>query len=177
MTKFDEYRKKMRQKEKEFYHKIESRKEIIRGLADEALNRNDGAFKKLQIHDLFEQTYYAKEGVSTLNINTTKFELNRSTLLEMYEEITERIFPFITFNVVDGNGNIVSSSTVPWARFREMDDRPDLWEVRSSDEPAPKHMLYVSKSILSRYIYTSGQDNVHYVFTYYIGENAFQHLG
>jgi hypothetical protein len=102
--------------------------------------------------------------------SATAFELDKSTLEDMHLEITERLFPFITFNILDDNGVLVASNTIPWARFREVEDRPDLWEVRSNDDPVvTRHVLYLSQKVLSSYIFTQQNGPTHYVFTYYIG--------
>lgn len=96
-------------------------------------------------------------------------EKTKRTLAEMHLEITEGIFPAITFNHYEGKKKeLVSSTTIMWARFREVPDMPEIWEVRSNDsDTEPRQIIYITRNKMERYILKSEREGIHYTFAYY----------
>jgi hypothetical protein len=98
-----------------------------------------------------------------------KFKVGKSTLAEMHSEITEGIFPFICLIVTQDNA-LVSCITIPWARFRDVDEQPTILELRSNDvtdNSIPTHMAYLSKEIMKNYIFKSHEGTHYYSFEYH----------
>lgn len=96
-----------------------------------------------------------------------KFKEGKSTLAEMYEEISEGTFPFITFNTVTKeDGELLTSCTIPWARFREK-EVPGLWEVRSCDceeHKDERQNMFITKNAMAKFILDRVEGPVHYIF-------------
>ncbi|MEK5036189.1 hypothetical protein MKY96_32590 [Paenibacillus sp. FSL R7-0302] len=93
-----------------------------------------------------------------------KFKEGRSTLAEMCEEITEGLFPFVTFRVFVGS-SMASCVTIPWCRFRPYQNA--FWEVRSCDCGGtycghPTQTLYMEKSSTKEYVFSKVQDGVYF---------------
>jgi hypothetical protein len=99
-----------------------------------------------------------------------KFKEGKSTLAEMYEEITEGVFPFINFQVWSKNGNLVMHVPIPWARFREDTENPNIWEVRSTDcdptcECCNHTHIFITKAQMKSFIYSGSKNIAHYQFS------------
>jgi Asp-tRNA(Asn)/Glu-tRNA(Gln) amidotransferase C subunit len=107
-----------------------------------------------------ERRYVMSDNVVKLQ----RFRIGKSTLAEMCEEITEVSYPFITLNICDSKGGLFMSNTVAWARFREDEQRKDLWQVRNNDEIMPSQFVWISKKHLSRYVLVFQEENIRYVF-------------
>jgi hypothetical protein len=87
MSKMDEQRKKWKQEEMDFYHKIESRKEEIRSLANEAMNRNDGALSKLE--DCIVPTANGEEKATIIHKHKADYSVDpfeKSDIVKMDKE-------------------------------------------------------------------------------------------
>lgn len=96
------------------------------------------------------------------------FKEGKSTLQEMYLPITERLFPFITFITVNKEGKLISSVTMPWARFRDVEDNPKLIEIRNNDsDTEARQTIYIERELMEQWIFVSKTNSVHYVFYYY----------
>ncbi|ETI67752.1 hypothetical protein [Neobacillus vireti] len=72
MTKLEELRNKWKQEEKDFHHRIESKMEEIRKLANEACDRNDEALKKMK--DVSERDMKYRE-ITTEEVLSAAFTL------------------------------------------------------------------------------------------------------
>jgi hypothetical protein len=93
-----------------------------------------------------------------------------STLEQLHEQITEGIFPFVTFRVQIGP-DIISNVTIPHCRFRPTES-DEIIEARSCDCGGsicgvPTQSLYLSKNQMKNYVFIEKQ-SLSYVFLYQI---------
>lgn len=101
-----------------------------------------------------------------------------TNLKDFYEDINDTLSYFITFRVQNGSQSIISNVTIPFCRFRPMEDSKELIEVRSCDCNGslcghPPQKLYVSEDQLENYIFVE-QINLHFIFVYNVLANVMQ---
>jgi hypothetical protein len=113
-------------------------------------------------------------------INFERFRPGRSTLAEMYEEVTEGIFPFVTFRVMIGS-DLLLQTMINWCRFRELPENPEILEVRSCDCSGmvcghPTQKMYISKRALKEWKFVEERQGMFLLFEHVIedlGKGAF----
>jgi hypothetical protein len=115
------------------------------------------------------------EKMADTNSRVGHYYIDESTLDEMYEVISEGIHPFITLNIVDSTGTTISSVTIPHARFRDVEERADLIEVRSTDCDQTcdeckgiRNTVFISRRSLKKYSLKMANGMHHYVFNFKI---------
>lgn len=93
-----------------------------------------------------------------------------TSLEDIYSEITEGVFPFVTFIVTNSGGDYASYVTIPFCRFRSCEQNNTLMEARSCDCEGvlcghPVQRLYMSKSEMKNWICWHTEP-MKYVFQY-----------
>lgn len=90
-----------------------------------------------------------------------------TTLEDVYEDFNNDLSSFVTFRVQSGTNSIISNVTIPFCRFRKMDNG-DLFEIRSCDCNGsicghPTQKIYMTENHFKDYVFLE-QINLHYFF-------------
>lgn len=95
-------------------------------------------------------------------INFKKRDSVIKTLKDIYENPVNRMFA-ATLNVVTKGGDCIASNTVVFAKIEDDEERNDCIVIKNANT-----CIFVSKSIMNKYIFTSEPHEGHLIFTYTI---------